>query len=160
MFKALLLTLAIAFTPSLFAQSKAATEAWVKNYVSNHVAAVKATLTETYKDGVRTLSITENETNLVVKIEDATTRALILKKCAPILSENGITNGMIFAYTDNGVYRNGRNIIQATKTNLVLNATYQSSEANGLTSFYNNLTPIAEVYWTLIQPSIAKSLGE
>lgn len=158
MFKALLTALAIAFTTSIFAQSKAATEAWVKNYVSNQVASVKATMTETYENGVRTISVTENGTNLVARIEDPTERALILQECTDQLSQNGITNGIVFAYTGSGIYKNKSNIIQATQTNLVLNSTYQSREVESSCYFYNGDTAIAKVYWTLIQPSVAKEI--
>ncbi len=160
MFKALLMALAIAFTTSLFAQSKAATEAWVANYVSNNVAAIKASITDTYQDGIRTLSVTENGTNLTVKIEDPTVRALILKDCSVDLSSSGITNGIVFAYTDNGIYKNGANTIQATSSNLVLNNTYQSREIDGRCFFFKEEDDeqVARVYWTLIQPSYAKTL--
>ena len=160
MFKALLMALAIAFTTSLFAQSKAATEAWVANYVSNQVAAAKATMTERYENGVRTFSVSENGTNVVVKIEDPTVNALILKECADSLIQGGITNGITFAYTDNGIYKSGANTIKATSTNLVLNSTYQSREVNGRCYFINDDEQVARVYWTLIQPSVAQKLIE
>lgn len=161
MFKALLTALAIAFTTSVFAQSKAATEAWVANYVSNQVAAVKATMTESYENGVRTFSVSENGTNLTVKVEEPTVHALLLKECSQTLVSSGITNDIVFAYTDNGIYKNGTNAIKATTTNLILNDTYQSREVNGRCYFYNDEDePMARVYWTLIQPSYAKKLTE
>lgn len=160
MFKALLMALAIALTTSLFAQSKAATEAWVANYVSNQVAAIAATKTQSYKDGVNSISMTENGTNITVKIEDSTVYALILKNCAPVLEASGITNNITFAYTDNGIYKNKSNTIQATATNLILNATYHSQENQNQSYFYDGEKPIAEIYWTFIQPSVAKKLTD
>lgn len=160
MVKALLMALAIAFTTSLYAQSKAATEAWVANYVSNQVAAIKASMTESYESGVRSFSASENGTNVTVKVEDPTVGALILKECASKLIENGITNGITFAYIDDGVYKNKSNIIQATQTNFVLNATYYSREVNGRCYFYEGESPIAKIYWTYIQPTVAKRLVE
>ena len=161
MLKPLLTVLAIAAL-SVHAQaaSKAATEAWVANYISNQVAAVKATMKESYENGVRTLSITENGTNVVVKIEDPTIYALILKECSNVVTEHGITNGIIFAYTDNGIYKNGANTIKATSTNLVLNSTYQSREVNGKCYFFDADDRVARAYWTLIQPSYAKKLTD
>jgi hypothetical protein len=158
MFKVLLTALAIASTTTLFAQSKAATEAWVKNYVANQAASVAATKQETYENGVRTISITENGTNFVTRIEEPSVYALILTECSSVLSEKGITNNTIFAYTDGGVYKNKSGTIKATQTNLVLNATYQSKEKNGRCYFYDGENPIAKVYWTIIQPSVAQKI--
>ena len=160
MLKPLLTALAIVITANALAASKAATEAWVMNYVSNQVAAVKSTLKESYENGVRTLSVSENGTNVVVKIENPTVNALILKECADSLILGGITNGITFAYTDNGIYKSGANTIKATSTNLVLNSTYQSREVNGRCYFINDDEQVARVYWTLIQPSVAQKLIE
>ena len=156
MFKALLTALAIAFTTSLFARSKAATEAWVAHYVSNQVSAV----TQTSENGKTVLSVTENGNKITATIEDPTVAALVLHDCADILGRRGITNGITFAYTDAGVYRNGDNIIQATTTNLVLNGRYNSREFDDRCYFVDGSHQIAKVYWTYIQPSFAKKLVE
>lgn len=161
MFKTVLTALAIAVSAVAHARSKAATEAWVMNYVSNQVATVAATMTETHTNGITTISASENGTNLVVTVEDPTVRALILQDCTAALTTNGITNGIIFAYTDAGVYRNGGHTIQATATNLVLNTTYESAEVDGHCYFFDDAkNRIASVFWTLIQPSYAAKLTE
>ena len=141
MFKALLTALAIAFTTGLFAQSKAATEAWVKNYVSNQAQTVAATLSSTKTNGVNTVSATENGTNIVVTVEEPTVQALVLDDCVHPLTASGITNGMLFTYTSGGIYRNGEHIIQASKTNLVLDATWASVESDGRTVLILTLSP-------------------
>lgn len=159
MFKIILTALAIALSTASFARSKAATEAWVMSYVSNQVAAVKATMTETHTNGVTTISISENGTNLVVTVEDPIVPALVLHDCAVALTSAGITNSMIFAHTGSGVYLNGANIIHSTATNLVLNATYQSREFGGSAWFVDAATNrLARVSMTLVQPSVASRL--
>ncbi len=154
MFKALLMALAIGLTTSLFAASKAATEAWVEQYVSNQLSAV----TQKRENGVTTLSITENGSRITATIEDPTVMALVLDECAEILKLSGVTNGITFAYVDNGLYRAGANNIQATSTNLVLNGRYNSREFDGRCYFVDGYTQIAKVYWTMIQPCEAAEL--
>ncbi len=159
MFKIVLTALATAVSTVSFARSKAATEAWVMNYVSNQVATVKATMTETHTNGVTTISISENNTNLIVTVEDPIMPALVLRDCAEVLAACGITNSMIFAHTGSGVYLNGANVIRSTATNLVLNATYQSREFGGSAWFVDAATNrLARVSMTLVQPSVASRL--
>lgn len=159
MFKAFFTAVAIAFTTSLFAQSRAATEAWVKNYVSNQVAAVSATLTQTQEAEKTTFSITENGTNLLVTVEKPTVAALVLNNCSAKFIDAGFTNGMTFAYVGDGVYKNSLSTIQASKTNLVFDADYPSREIDGVTCLVDrDGERHADVSLTHIQPSVARKL--
>lgn len=142
-----------------FARSPAATQDWVASYVSNQVASIAATIQQTKTNTVNTVSISENGTNIVVTIEDPTVMTLILDNCAEVLVNAGITNGMYFPYVDNGLYRNGSHVIQATATNLVLDATYQSAEIDNHAYFFDAATNrVASIGWTYLQPSVAESL--
>lgn len=139
-----------------FARSPAATQDWVASYVSNQVASIAATIQQTKTNNVNTVSISENGTNIVATVEDPTVVTLILDNCAEALTNVGITNRMYFPYVDNGMYRNGLHIIQATATNLVLNATHQSAEVDGHAYFFDAATNrVASIKWTYLQPSVA-----
>ena len=157
MMKHLLTILASLMTAGVsFARSPAATQDWVASYVSNQVASIAATIQQTKTNNVNTVPISENGTNIVATVEDPTVVTLILDNCAEALTNVGITNRMYFPYVDNGMYRNGLHIIQATATNLVLNATYQSAEVDGHAYFFgSDKKAIASIKWTYLQPSVA-----
>ena len=144
---------------ALAAFGSTASQAWVEHYVSNRVSEVEKRLALRTGGGISTLTVPTAGGIVSNVVEEATVGGLVIGEATPLAVQDGITNGMLFAWNEvYNAYANGGRLIVATKTNLVYSV-YHTAYLDAQTWLVDSQTNrFCRLYSTLIQPSVAAQI--
>lgn len=125
----------------------AASQAWVKDYVTNYVAQTTARVETTTSNGVTTVRSGSESKFVELEYEEPTDRALLAANCTSAAVSQGVTNGTLFVWNGAGAYVNPAGNVTATETCLVFDGV-ESVHVYG----YERFEGLFDAKGVLIQP--------